>query len=301
MDMQLLHGRTWSLDFPGAVGIYVFPDNTCLLIDSGASEAFGRRVHKIMDKHGYTIRAVFNTHAHADHCGGNRYLQEATGCKVYASPPEAAFMENPLMIPYGLYSASPIKALKNKFLMPEASKVDYRVKEGDLIINETNFGVLALPGHSLGHLGLITPDGVLFAGDSLISREKLNEFPFLYLADVGKQLHSLDKLRELDAEYVFLSHGGMQDNIAQLIDANYRILMDIVQCTLELITHPRGREEILPLLVEAFKIPLNRNQYFLTLGTLSACLTYLCDTKQAKVYTENNRLLFTKLSGGRGC
>lgn len=294
MDMQLLHGRTWSLDFPGAVGVYVFPDHTCLLIDSGASDAFGRRVHKIMGKNGYTVRAVFNTHAHADHCGGNRYLQEATGCKIYASSLEAAFMENPLMIPYGLYSASPIKALKNKFLMPKSSRVDYLVIEGNQVINETTFEVLALPGHSLGHLGMITPDRVIFVGDSLISREKLSEFPFLYVADVGKQLESLNKLRELDAEYMFLSHGGLQDNIVELIDANYRILMDIVECTLELITQPRGREEILPLLVETFKIPLNRNQYFLTLGTLSACLTYLCDTKQAKVYTEDNRLLFSR-------
>jgi glyoxylase-like metal-dependent hydrolase (beta-lactamase superfamily II) len=294
MDIQLLHGHTWWIDFPAAVGVYVFSDHSCLLIDSGASDAFGRRVHKIIDKNGYTIRALFNTHAHGDHCGGNRYLQQATGCEIYASSLEAAFMANPLMIPYGLYSASPIKALKNKFLMPEASRVDHLVVEGDLVINETSFRLLALPGHSLGQLGMITPDGVLFAGDSLISREKLSEFPFLYVADVGKQLESLDKLRQLDAEYVFLSHGGLQDNIAELIDVNYRTLMGIVECTLELLTQPRGREEILPLLVEAFKIPLNRNQYFLTLGTLSACLTYLCDTKQAKVYTEDNRLFFNR-------
>lgn len=298
--MQLLQGRTWWLDFPSAVGIYLFPDKTCLLVDSGASENFGRRIHRIMEKRGYTMRALFNTHAHADHCGGNRYLQKATGCQIYASPLEAAFMENPLLIPYGLYSASPVRALKNKFLMPEACRVACRVEEGELFINGCVFKVLELPGHSLGHLGLITPDGVLFAGDSLISKDKLSEFPFLYLADVEKQLDTLNLLRNINVKRIFLAHGGLQDDVHDLIDSNYRMLTELLDCTRGLINQPRTREEMLPLLVERFRLPVNRNQYFLILATLSACLSYLCNTKQAKVYIDNNRLLFM-LSGGRDC
>ncbi|MDD3271744.1 MAG: MBL fold metallo-hydrolase [Syntrophomonadaceae bacterium] len=292
MNMHLLQGNTWAINFPSAVGIYVFPDNSCLLIDSGASEAFGRRTFKILENWGFQVRALFNTHAHADHCGGNRYLQETTGCEIYASKIEAAFIENPMLIPYGLYSASPIKALKNKYLMPEASRVDFRVEESELFIDNACFRILPLPGHSLGHTGIITPDDVLFAGDSLTSIDILKGFPFLYLADVEKHLETLNTLKSLNIEQVFLAHGGLQDNIVEVIDYNYQILMNLLEYILEVIGQPRGREEILPLMVEEFNLPLNRNQYVLILASLSACLSYLCNTKQAKVYTENNRLLF---------
>lgn len=293
MKIQPLRGHTCFLDYPSAVGIYVFSDNTSLLIDSGASEAFGRRIHKITERYGFRVRYLFNTHAHADHCGGNRYLQEVTSCEIYASAVAAAFIENPILIPFSLYSANPIKVLKNKFLMPEASRVDLRVQEGEILINGSSFKPLALPGHSLGHMGIITPDRILFAGDSLISRDKLKEFPFLYLADIEQQLETLNKLRGLNLEQVFLSHGGLQDDIAGLIAKNHQVLMDILECVLNLVKQPREREELLPLLVNQFNLPLNRNQYFLTLATLSACLSYLCNTKQAKVYIENNCLLFS--------
>ena len=294
VNMHVIKGNTWAINFPSAVGIYVFPDNSCLLIDSGASAAFGRRTLKILENWGFQIRALFNTHAHADHCGGNRYLQETTGCEIYASPIEAAFMENPILIPYGLFSASPVQALKNKYLMPEASRVDFRIEDIELFVNNDCFRILPLPGHSLGHTGIITPDEVLFAGDSLTSIDILKGFPFLYLADVEKHLDTLNKLKVLNIEQVFLTHGGLQDNIPEIIDYNYQILMNLLEYILEVIGQPREREEILPLMVEKFNLPLNRNQYVLILASLSACLSYLCNTKQAKVYTENNRLLFRR-------
>lgn len=299
MDMHLIQGNTRALNFPSAVGVYIFPDNTCLLIDSGASKNFGRRIHKVILDNDLQVRALFNTHAHADHCGGNRYLREATDCEVYASPIEAAFIENPIFIPYVLYSASPIKALKNKYLMPEPSQVDFRVEAGELVINGASFRLLALPGHSLGHMGIITPDEILFAGDSLISRETLREFPFLYLTDVEKHMETLAKLRDLfrqekHPDFVFLAHGGLQEDVPDLIEKNYQTLMEILEFIMDLLNKPREREEMFPLLANQFKLSVNRNQYFLTLGTLSACLSYLCNTKQAKVYTENDRLLFSR-------
>ena len=163
-------------------------------------------------QYGLKLLWTVETHAHADHCGGNRYLQETTGCEIYASPIEAAFMENPILIPYGLFSASPVQALKNKYLMPEASRVDFRIEGTELFVDDVCFSILPLPGHSLGHTGIITPDEVLFSGDSLTSIDILKGFPFLYLADVEKHLDTLNKLKVLNIEQVFFFKEFFREN-----------------------------------------------------------------------------------------
>ena len=54
------------------------------LIDSGNDKDAGRRIRQVLDANGWHLTAIYNTHAHADHIGGNRYLQGQTGCRVYA-------------------------------------------------------------------------------------------------------------------------------------------------------------------------------------------------------------------------
>ena len=35
------------------------------------------------------------------------------------------------------------------------------------------FGIMQLPGHSAGHIGIVTPDGVAYVGDCLIDRDQI--------------------------------------------------------------------------------------------------------------------------------
>jgi len=42
-----------------------------------------------LDKHGWTLTHILNTHHHADHAGGNAELIRRTGCKVVAPASEA--------------------------------------------------------------------------------------------------------------------------------------------------------------------------------------------------------------------
>ena len=93
-----------------------------------------------LDRLGWTLTHIANTHWHPDHMGGNDALREATGCVVWG-PAEVA----------------------------EKGSVDRLLAPGDIFeIGETRFAVLDGGGHTLGHLAFYSADaGVAFVGDIL--------------------------------------------------------------------------------------------------------------------------------------
>lgn len=294
MQMEYVHGRTYYINFPSIVGVYVFKDESCLLIDSGPSAGFAKRVLKILEQENINVRAIINTHAHADHSGGNQYIQEMTGCDIYASLWESCFIQNELLGPYCLYSASPINALRNKFLMPSPSRVTEFVKPGELEVNGEKFVLVDLAGHSLGHLGIKSPDGVFFTGDSIIAKENTEKFPFLYTADLVKHFASLERIKGIAHTHMVISHGGLvfDEAVSDYIDYNEKLIEYILNLIRRTIKMPQSREEIVRTVIKEMDLPDNRNQYFLISGSVSAYLSYLCNTKQACVYTEDGVLKF---------
>ena len=71
--------KTYYMDCPAKVGFYLTGENEVVAIDSGSDKDAGKKVKKILDANGWRLAAIYNTHSHADHIGGSRYLQEQTG------------------------------------------------------------------------------------------------------------------------------------------------------------------------------------------------------------------------------
>lgn len=295
MKLEHIAGNTCYINFPSIIGVYVFPDESCLLIDTGASPAFAQKAKKVLDEEKLKVRAIINTHAHADHSGGNRFFQDEYACEIYATSFEAAFIENALLGPFCLYTASPVDMLRNKFLMPEPSKVTHKITPGNLTINEAVFKVLDLAGHAMEHVGIVTPDEVLFSGDSIISEHNLERFPFLYMADTEKHMHTLQYLGGNIYPYTVFSHGGLMQEVGEIIHKNEEILKHILGLIIDFIKIPRTREEITAHVIKEMRLPDNRNQYILISGTVSAYLSYLCNNKKAKIFTEDNNLKWEKI------
>ncbi len=286
MQVQHLNGNTYAIETHlSSVGLYIFKDRRCLLVDSGANSNQGQLVLQALRERGLMVYAIFNTHAHADHCGGNHYIQGHSDCHIYASAIEAAFIEQPILNPYSLYGAYPLKLLQSKFFMPQASQVTDTVRAGYRPINGEMFEILDLAGHTLGHQGLRTPDNVLFVGDGLIPPEILVSNPFLYLANPDQHLAALEKLRADSSPLFYLSHGGIVTDvhIPAVIDANHAMMMHILFTLKDIIHAPRNREEIINEVIARQGLPMNRNHYFRLAATISAFLAYLCNAGQATV------------------
>ncbi|MDD3269301.1 MAG: MBL fold metallo-hydrolase [Syntrophomonadaceae bacterium] len=309
MKLRHIKGGTYAIENENACagfsdsassGLYVFADGRCLLIDSGANPAQAQGILALMEASGWSVYAIFNTHAHADHCGGNRFIQEKSSCRIYASAIEAAFINHPVLTPYTMFSACPPKLLTGKFFMPQASRVSHIILPGKLQVNRKRFTIFDLAGHSPGHLGIMTPDQVLFAGDSLISREILDANPFLYLADSGQQLESLARLKDARCDQLYLAHGGLMEDIAGVMKANETIFQTMVDNIKAMIAVPRSREAIIQEIAAWHGLQVNRNHYFRLGNSIAAFLSFLCNRGQAKFYMEGNLLLYQVQDKGEG-
>ncbi len=102
-ELVQVSGKCYYINCPAKIGVYVADRENVYLVDSGNDKDAGRKVRQKLDKNGWHLAAILNTHSNADHIGGNRYLQGQTGCKVYSGGIEAAFVKYPVLEPSQLF------------------------------------------------------------------------------------------------------------------------------------------------------------------------------------------------------
>lgn len=296
MKLKHIAGNSYYIDSDNCVGVYVFTDRDCLLIDSGASESQAKKILNCLEAEGLKIDTIFNTHAHVDHCGGNQYLQAQCQCSIISSPLAAAIIENPVLGPAMLYTAYPLRVLRSRILMASPSRVKQTVGAGSLLIRNEMFQVYDLPGHSLGQTGLATPDGVAFLGDSLMHPHMLQQYPFLYMVDIARQLETLTFISRQNWPFVLLTHGGLLAEPGDCIAQNQARIADISADILSLLDSSKSHEEILASMLRKYDISANSGQYYLVSSTIAAFISYLCEQKVIKNRVEQGVMKFFRNS-----
>ena len=125
-ELHQIGAKSYYIDCPAKMGVYLTSENEAYLIDSGNDKSAGKRARKILDEKGWSLKGILNTHSHADHIGGNQYLQQQTNCKIFAEGIEKCFTEYPVLEPSFLYGGYPCKDLRHKFLLAKPSEtVDF--------------------------------------------------------------------------------------------------------------------------------------------------------------------------------
>ena len=285
MELIKVGEKTYYIKNPTNIGVYKISENEVFLIDSGNDKDAGRKILKIMDEQGWTVKGIITTHSNADHIGGNKIIQDRTGCKIYATAIEKSFSENPVLEPSFLYGGYPFKDLRNKFLCAKESNVE-------LIDNNLPDGleVISLKGHFFEMIGIKTDDDVYFLGDSIFSEETIRKYHLFFLYDVKEFLNSLEFLSSLEGKLFIPSHTEASENILELIEINKAKVMEISNKICEICEEEKIFEEILKIIFDEYKLTMSSNQYVLIGSTIRSYLSYLYEEEKLTFEFKDNRM-----------
>ena len=280
--------NNYYIQSPAKIGLIKLNDAEVILIDSGNDKDAGKKVRKILDANGWTLKAIINTHSNADHIGGNKYLQDQTGCKIYASGIEADFTNHPLLEPSFLYGGFPPKDLRHKFLMAQESKVENLTSN----VLPEGFEIIPLPGHFFDMIGIRTPEDVVYLADCLSSKEALDKYQIGFIYDVGAYIATLEKVKTMKAKMFVPAHTEATENIAELAQYNLDKVKEIAEKILTICSEPLCFETILKKLFDEYGLKLNFEQYALVGSTVKSYLAWLKDQGRLNVKFEENMLLW---------
>lgn len=289
-ELHQVGERSYYIDCPAKIGVYRKTDAEVYLIDSGNDKDAGRKVRKILEEQHWQLKGILNTHSNADHIGGNRYLQQQMGCKVFSGGMERAFIEYPVLEPSFLYGGYPCKDLRHKFLMAAESEV-HDFTDEDF---PKELEILPLNGHFFHMAGFRTPDDVVYLADCLSSRETLEKYQIGFIYDVAEYLKTLEKVKNLKAKMFVPAHAAATEDIATLAQYNIDKVEEIAEHITQLCQEPACFETILQKLFSEYGLRMNFEQYVLVGSTVRSYLSWLKDTDRLEVSFEDNMLLWKK-------
>jgi len=282
--------NTYYIQCPAKIGIWRANETGVYLIDSGNDKDAGRKALKILNENGWRLLGILNTHSNADHVGGNRYLQNQTGCPIFAGGAEAAIIRHTVLEPALVYGGFPFRDLHHKFLMAQAS--DARYMDDPAFPSEIE--IIPLPGHFIDMAGFRTPDDVVFLADCVMGAGTLEKYGVTFLFDIGAQLETLETVARMQAALFIPSHADATDNVRPLVRANRAKILEIADKLLDLCAPPMTFEDVLQKIFTHYHLTMSAAQYVLVGSTVRSYLAWLKDTGRLTVSYLDNRMLWQR-------
>jgi glyoxylase-like metal-dependent hydrolase (beta-lactamase superfamily II) len=277
--LQPISGRANYIPGANNIGVVVTGDGGAIVIDTGIDKDVGRTIRKTLEAARLELRAIINTHHHADHCGGNEFLlRNLPGVQVYAPPLEAALINNPLLEPVYLnQGALPVSALQNKFVMARPSPVHHLIEAASIEVAGVTLEIVPLAGHTLGQIG-VAVDDVLFSADGFFGTGVLAKHGIPYAQDIAGQLASLMRLADRRDLFLLPGHGDLcpRDQRIHVLPANVRAVEAASEMVLRALAEPGDLHVVGRRVRAALGLGItSAAPYAVYLSVISAHLTYL--------------------------
>ncbi len=281
--------KCYYIQSPAKIGLIKLSDNEVCLIDSGNDKEAGKKVLRILEENNWVLKAIYNTHSNSDHIGGNKFLQDRTGCKIYAPGIECDMTNHPVLEPAFLYGGFPMEELRHKFLLAQESKAQYL----DESVLPEGMEIIPLPGHFFDMVGF-KYDGVIYLADALSSKETLDKYKVGFIYDVKAYIKTLESVKGMTAKAFVPSHTAPTEDIRELCDYNIGKVLETADDIVKICDTPKNFEVILKELFDMYDLKMTFEQYVLVGSTVKSYLTYLKNEGKLKAYFEENILKWEK-------
>ena len=290
-ELRQISEHDYYIDGPTKIGIVQTGENEIVLIDSGYEQDARNIILPLLNEKEWKLKAILNTHCHADHIGGNRYLQQQTGCKVYAPGLDCPCTNSPVLDPMTFFGGLPFDGLQGKF--PRASGSECSLLTEDIL--PEGMEIIELPGHSFDMVGFKTPDGNIFLADSLSSPAVLEKYGIGFMWNAEKYLESLEKVKTLEGNLFIPAHAEVMEDVTVTADFNIRFTRQILKRILILCICPKSFETILHDLLDEYGMRMTVQKYGLIGCTVRSCLSSLHAQGKLEIICSNGYLLWRTL------
>lgn len=274
------------------------------MIDSGCNTEDGKRIFteitEYFSQKDITIKAIINTHSHADHCGANNYIQQKTNCEIWITENEQGSLINPFLQPIISWGGNPLPEINSSYYVAEKTVPNKIINTNEKLTlnNGIKLSFINLPGHYFEMIGILCENDnkkVLFASDGIFGRKNIGKYwiPFLY--DVKEFKNSLDTISSLNADFCIPGHGEPTSQIEETVELNKIAIISNEQCILEALKHKnQTQEDILKYVADKNEINLHIAQYMLIGCTIKAYLTFLYNEGKISYHIKENKMYWFK-------
>lgn len=316
--MQDISTKFYELDS----GVYVIPGTTNIgvitnkvkditevyLVDSGSTEIDGEYILDILSaffyqtQTKYKIKAIINTHSHADHCGGNSFIQEKTGCEIWIHKKEKSTLENSNLQGCIIYGGYPPHELRTLYYKQEETIASRTISETDLFHFSENriLSFMDLPGHFFENTAVIITNSsnkkIIFSGDAIFPRDEIQEHWIPFILNPKNFCNSLDKICTIEnINFIIPSHGNfINNNVKETAELNKLAIYETFDCILEsLKSGPKTPEQVIKYVADKNELTMGLGQYYLVGSTLRSYLSVLHDEAKIKLQVRENQLFWS--------
>lgn len=279
------------------------------LIDSGGNSEDAERIYNELNSlfpketGGFNLVAIINTHSHADHCGGNAFFVEKTGCEIWISKIESSGLEFNLLQSIITCGSMPLPHLQASYYVAKPSKSTKIISENTEIKlrDGAKISFMALPGHYLEMLGVLytnkNGETAFFPGDAVFGKMHVLKYWISYLVDLKAFKQTLEKLNNTNFDWYIPSHGEMVKRIQETVEMNNIAILSTEYCILRALKDGKKLpfSDLMKAVADMNDIKLRTPQYLLIGSTIRAYLYYLYEENKIDCAMSENRLLWFKV------